>query len=656
MANETKYFKTPFAESGTRTEVPNASVGGAVGFDTGFGSDYELPQGSAGRKRIERDKYNGLHHSITKNLKQWQEHLYPTWIEDDGTGVAFAYPVGMIVNHNGQNWASNEAANLEEPGTGTKWDLFAPLRHDLMTKESLNAVGGHDAIYSRNFKTVANLKAGIDATGQTINMALLVGFKVSWRGYYSESDGGSNWGIVKTGAHTDDGGSIFSIDANTYVQANLKPGKIHARKFGAKGDDSFDDLPYLIKLDAWMVANGNGDIRISNGIFRISNPFTLSANNGLIGAARVSSRLKQIDDSKDILILSGGNRVVHVRLEAPVLGANTTTKGLVVTGTADNEIQNVRILYTGYGVYGTGLLWRHSYDNVRVEDPRNTGFYFNDLNNQLEMYLTKCYVVNNAALGLTNKISYFIRGSKGTYLNNCTSDGGSNVGRKNFGAVFELSNIVMTVSHWEGYDLPTALVSGVEMNSLIRVTGGSLDINNLHVQSAVTSSPANAAIIYGEDSARITYKHAVVSTDSFNSFSTQHVGLSNTFGENLCECLAGQRDLVLAQAGAGSGNAQFTRKGVELKDSTSVGPFTLNVNTVGSIFFTGASGDFTGFTGAHSDRQQVRTVSRNTGVTMIHSGALKLQGGVNFVETSNAMHIFEYSEEGGFWAEVSRIL
>jgi hypothetical protein len=125
MANQTKYFKTPFAESGTRAEVPNNSVGGAVGFDTGFGPDYELPQGSAGRKRIERDKYNGLHHSITKNLKQWQEGLYPTWIEDNGSGVAYSYPQGMVVNHAGQDWYSNEAANQEEPGTGSKWTVYA---------------------------------------------------------------------------------------------------------------------------------------------------------------------------------------------------------------------------------------------------------------------------------------------------------------------------------------------------------------------------------------------------------------------------------------------------------------------------------------------------------------------------------------------------
>lgn len=127
MANANRYYKTPFAESGNKAEVPNVSVGGAVGYDSGFGPDYELPQGSPSRKRIERDLYNGMHFGITKNLKQWQENLYPTWIEDDGTGVAFAYEKGMIVNHAGQDWVSTEDANQEEPGTGSKWEVFTPF-------------------------------------------------------------------------------------------------------------------------------------------------------------------------------------------------------------------------------------------------------------------------------------------------------------------------------------------------------------------------------------------------------------------------------------------------------------------------------------------------------------------------------------------------
>ena len=74
MANVNRYYKTPFAESGNKAEVPDISTAGAVGYDTGFGPDYELPQGSATRKRIERPLYNGLNFGITKNnldTRQW---------------------------------------------------------------------------------------------------------------------------------------------------------------------------------------------------------------------------------------------------------------------------------------------------------------------------------------------------------------------------------------------------------------------------------------------------------------------------------------------------------------------------------------------------------------------------------------------------------
>lgn len=58
-----------------------------------------------------------------------------------------------------------------------------------------------------------------------------VGSKVQWLGYYKASDGGSNWGTVKKGTHTQDGGSIFSLDANTYIEANLSR-TVSIKKFG----------------------------------------------------------------------------------------------------------------------------------------------------------------------------------------------------------------------------------------------------------------------------------------------------------------------------------------------------------------------------------------------------------------------------------------
>lgn len=61
-----------------------------------------------------------------------------------------------------------------------------------------------------------------------------VGKKVSWLGYYEVSDGGGNWGIVKSGSHVADGGSIFSISPTLYIEANLKGKSVNVRKFGAR--------------------------------------------------------------------------------------------------------------------------------------------------------------------------------------------------------------------------------------------------------------------------------------------------------------------------------------------------------------------------------------------------------------------------------------
>ena len=139
MANENRYYKTPFGESGDKAEVPDVSVAGAVGYDTGFGPDYELDQGQPNRKSIERNLYNGVLNGVTKNLKQWQEGLYPTWVEDDGTGAAFSYPQNMIVAHASQDWVSNEAANQDEPGTSGKWSVITGLLAKQVTTTELVA-------------------------------------------------------------------------------------------------------------------------------------------------------------------------------------------------------------------------------------------------------------------------------------------------------------------------------------------------------------------------------------------------------------------------------------------------------------------------------------------------------------------------------------
>jgi hypothetical protein len=103
-----------------------------------------------------------------------------------------------------------------------------------------NAIGAHDSIYSRGYATVADMLA------EAANLD--DGVKVNWRGYYSESDGGSNWGIIRKGdstALTDDGGSIFVAVSDpvngVWIEANLKGKRTNVKKFGAVGDGVTDD-------------------------------------------------------------------------------------------------------------------------------------------------------------------------------------------------------------------------------------------------------------------------------------------------------------------------------------------------------------------------------------------------------------------------------
>jgi len=105
----------------------------------------------------------------------------------------------------------------------------------------------------------------IDAAKEYILNNPIEGEKVEWMGYYEESDGGSNWGIVRIGPHTDDGGSIFSVSSNIYIEANLKGGRISIRKFGVKDDSTklnlvTDNAPQMQKLVDYLAVAGGGEI------------------------------------------------------------------------------------------------------------------------------------------------------------------------------------------------------------------------------------------------------------------------------------------------------------------------------------------------------------------------------------------------------------
>lgn len=153
----------------------------------------------------------------------------------------------------------------------------------------------NDLSQSYTFKTVALMKASL--------IVFPVGKKIHWQGYSAQSDGGSNWGIVKSGVHTDDGGSIFTLADGQYVEASLKGKRLSIKKFGAAGDDTADDtISIQTAVDYCSSTERNEGFptadpvvnspRIPAGIFKITSSIVVTSYLTISGIGRITSTIK----------------------------------------------------------------------------------------------------------------------------------------------------------------------------------------------------------------------------------------------------------------------------------------------------------------------------------------------------------------------------
>lgn len=117
-----RLFTIPFATSGDRTSIPDATQpSGAVSFTDGFTPDYELPNTDPNYKPVPRDESNALYHDITEALGIVQKQGFADWF--DPAVSLFNYQIAARVRHLDQVWRSAVANNTSTPGTNTDWVL-----------------------------------------------------------------------------------------------------------------------------------------------------------------------------------------------------------------------------------------------------------------------------------------------------------------------------------------------------------------------------------------------------------------------------------------------------------------------------------------------------------------------------------------------------
>lgn len=211
-------------------------------------------------------------------------------------GATFTKITDFAIDANGTQWIYTGAFPFTATaGTVPSEPLYQAVRvNSLQQLSGLTEPSDLDNVHTRTF---ANVAAMLAFNG------FQEGQQVEWRGYYTPNDGGGNTGIVKTGAHTPDGGSIFSVDTNTYIEATAGD-CLNLLQWGGKRDLSFDSTDRFNALVRYAVKDDKQDFwdTINTGLYSRQHAIKIPCGYySFLGTALLPSNI-DVDLDRSVLV------------------------------------------------------------------------------------------------------------------------------------------------------------------------------------------------------------------------------------------------------------------------------------------------------------------------------------------------------------------
>lgn len=198
-----KFFYVPFALSGTKTAVPDASQpSGTVNYTDGYGPDYANPLPGANAYPVDRGSFNQILNDVTLALNVIQSQGLNSWIGASPNTPAdypgnFAYPINALVYYtDGNIYQSLIASNQDVPGTSNNWlnisasNFGVPIGAivDFLTPAVpanfllLNSTAYSRTMYSALFNAMTITQANSTTTSglNTITVSSTTNIQVGW--------------------------------------------------------------------------------------------------------------------------------------------------------------------------------------------------------------------------------------------------------------------------------------------------------------------------------------------------------------------------------------------------------------------------------------------------------------------------------------------
>jgi hypothetical protein len=177
-----------FGVSGDLTPVPDTSTSTELSYQDGWSPDYEKSPEEAGYREIDRGQHNQLWNTVTANIKEWQEQLYPEHQPDT------IYPVGSIARYSGVNYLRVGGTTVTaDPSVSNEWVVYSSITETTPINNQYNG------FFTVDHLSLLPSPAGLPATSGSGGTAYTVGQEWS-------KDNFATGGTISL----DDDGLIFS--------------------------------------------------------------------------------------------------------------------------------------------------------------------------------------------------------------------------------------------------------------------------------------------------------------------------------------------------------------------------------------------------------------------------------------------------------------
>lgn len=397
-----------------------------------------------------------------------------------------------------------------------------------------------------SFETVADMKTGILSNGfGTIDWDnITTGTRIPWLGYYAVLDGGDNNGILKRGTHTEDNGSIFSIDTDTYIEANIKGGPLNLLKFGlqAGGLDSAPIITAALLVNKHLYAPEG---RYHTSDITLGVPCTIEgvrpkANTGLLGTVfyainNVADKMFTLESEgitlKNFLCLNDFTYSLSYMIGkagSPQTAFHTELSNITCRGNAQTH-------------FDLPYLWQSQLKMLRAEPGAVVGFNFNT---GTSLVLDSCVAYGTTGNGFSVESLVY------STLNSCGVDGCAN------GIDFITDNRGLTINSFgsEGVAGYTMRVSG---------TGNALTINSPYLDASAATTDviqvtATSALTSVKINSLVTTSVQTPATAKFISVASSNplVSVSDCYFSNTTR----EADIAAGMVAVRGGNLDVTHR------------------------------------------------------------------------------------------------